>query len=246
MRKKLYLYGDTETTGYWKGLDVENPDQPYIVEISGMLYDEDRNLLGKMHRIVKPDGWIIPKGASDVHGITQEIAEEKGVPMWKALWEYDRLLTRCDAVVFHNAQYDSVVIRSAHFRLNHMHRMHEKEIICTMREATPWCKIPKKGAAGYKFPNLQEAHQILVGRGFDGAHGSDPDTEACRNVHWAVQDLENAQAPLSPVEKARRTMVAFLKTYPWMGTAAGPLFSAALAAEQAKLTNHIQTPCPAS
>lgn len=245
MSSKKYLYGDTETTGYSRGENIENPDQPYLVELSGILADSEKRILGRMHRIIKPDGWVIPKSASDVHGITQEIAMAEGVPMWQALWEYDRLVTQCDALVFHNAKFDHVVLRVAHLRLNHMHRFHSKEIICTMKESTSACKMPGRHASGYKQPKLSEAYQILTGKTLDNAHTSDADTEACMEIHWALMDLESQIPGImpSPSELARNTMVEFLKNNPWMASAAGPLFAAALAEENRKQQLIHQSPC---
>ena len=56
------------------------PKQPHIVSIAAELHDETGKTIELYEAIVYPDGWTIPKEASDVHGITDEIAKAKGIP----------------------------------------------------------------------------------------------------------------------------------------------------------------------
>jgi exonuclease I len=72
------LFFDTETTGVknWK-----NPNFiPVLVQLGAILQDMDTGrVLSEVNLIQTPDEDGIPKAASDVHGITDQIAIEVGV-----------------------------------------------------------------------------------------------------------------------------------------------------------------------
>lgn len=183
-----YLCADTETTGFAKSQsDPTVPGQPYIVELAGVLVDEDGNVVDKMHRLIKPDGWTIPQQATSVHGITTEKAAREGVPIWMALWEFERLLLKSGMLVWHNAVFDMILMRTEHYRLNHPPLFLKYPVVCTKESLTPVLQIPKKGTRGYKWPNLQEAHVHYFGSEFDGAHGALADTEALARVFTAAR-----------------------------------------------------------
>ena len=76
--EKTTLFIDTETTGL---LDFRSPmradHQPWPVQIAFIEMLGDR-VMGSMNFIVRPPV-AIPKKASDIHGITDEISDEYGL-----------------------------------------------------------------------------------------------------------------------------------------------------------------------
>ena len=86
----VYLFFDTETTGLPKRYDAPSSDLENwscrLVQLSWLMEDDSKTLLSKGDLIIKPDGFEIPKQASDVHGITTEMALEKGVDLKKAVY----------------------------------------------------------------------------------------------------------------------------------------------------------------
>lgn len=77
----MILAFDTETTGLANfRLPASHESQPHLVQIGAMLVDENFTVRNEINLIVKPEGWTIPASASSVHGITQEVAEQVGLP----------------------------------------------------------------------------------------------------------------------------------------------------------------------
>lgn len=72
----VYLFFDTETTGLPKRYDAPSSDLENwscrLVQLSWLMEDDSKTLLSQGDLIIKPDGFEIPKQASDVHGITTE------------------------------------------------------------------------------------------------------------------------------------------------------------------------------
>lgn len=82
-RRVLVLIYDTETTGLPLFKEPsEDPRQPHLVELCGLLYDEaSREIVDSYHTLIRPDGWTIPDEVAEIHGITTEraLADEIGV-----------------------------------------------------------------------------------------------------------------------------------------------------------------------
>ena len=80
---KTIVFLDTETTGLptnWKAPYDQWPRMVSLAyQLTGISYVEENEF------IIKPDGYEIPKEASDIHGITTEIAIEKGVDLQMVL-----------------------------------------------------------------------------------------------------------------------------------------------------------------
>ncbi|MNG85552.1 DNA polymerase III subunit epsilon [compost metagenome] len=78
---QLICVFDTETQGFpqWK-LPSDHPDQPHIVDICALLYTPEGELVDSFEAMVRPDGWSIPNEVSVIHGITNEMALEHGIP----------------------------------------------------------------------------------------------------------------------------------------------------------------------
>jgi DNA polymerase-3 subunit epsilon len=192
----VILFVDTETSGLVKPhLSESHSDQPHLVQLGLLLCDErwDGRAVGTLELIVRPDGYAIPAEASNVHGITTEIAERSGVPLAVALSAFIHMRARADRLVAHNLDFDDLVMRAA------IHRSGRKpsspgptDRACTMRMAGEIMKLPptaRMKAAGfdkYKPPNLMEAYEYFTGKKFEGAHGALADCRACAAVYFAI------------------------------------------------------------
>jgi DNA polymerase-3 subunit epsilon len=145
--------------------------------------------------IVKPEGYTIPTQASNIHGITTELATAVGVPLMTALSVFCKLREIADEIVAYNLPFDELVMAAAIARSGRKpsHPGPAKRT-CAMQLATPIVNLPptaKMIAAGFvdkpKPPNLTEAHKFFFdGRGFEGAHGALTDTRACMRVYNAI------------------------------------------------------------
>ncbi len=184
----MLLAFDTETTGLWKkGMPIGAPEQPRIVQIAALLMEDDGTERMSLNAIVRQD--YVPTGASDIHGITTAISQAIGLNEASVIGVFEEMLFLADTVIAHNGEYDQQVILNALRLLDGKPSdpFAGKKAFCTMKASTPLCKI--KGARGYKWPKLTEAHQILLGEGFEGAHDALADVRACTRVYFKIQEI---------------------------------------------------------
>lgn len=178
------LICDTETSN----LTTKN-----VVQLAAILV-ENNHIKASLNLIIKPDGWTIDPKAEAVHGISMETAERYGVPIEAALWLFDCLSEQADVVICHNTSFDIPVITAEYRRLNREWII--KESYCTMQASRDVVKIPptekmiRAGFRQYKSPSLMEAHQYLLGCGFENSHSAMADVEAAWAVYKELQKLK--------------------------------------------------------
>lgn len=155
-----YVVLDTETSGLFdfsKPADAEG--QPRMASIA-MIYLDDRfDVVNESLHYVKPDGWVMSEEAAKIHGLTNEILNERGdsvdVPLDEFVFAVDSGLI----VIAFNAQYDLKILRGELRRSGRDDRFDRTPNICIMRAMTNILKIPSKRGIGYKWPKLSEAAQ---------------------------------------------------------------------------------------
>jgi len=175
----MYLFFDTETTGLPKNYkapvtDLEN--WPRLVQLAYIYTDEKGQTIETGNHIIKPVGFEIPKQSSDVHGITQEIALEKGEDLIIVLNKFRAFALNCKYLVAHNMSFDEKIIGSEFIRNKIESIKPTKEKICTMLATVNFCELP--GMYGFKWPKLQELHNKLFGFEFEAAHDALNDVRA--------------------------------------------------------------------
>lgn len=184
----IALFYDFETTGLpLYGEPSEDPRQPHIVQLGVKVVDMiTRKHLQAVEIIVRPNGWEIPKEASDVHGVTTEMAYDLGIPE-EAVTEILLELWRPEAPrlrIAYNEPFDARIMRiglKRFFGDALADKWKEGPAECAMRMANP---ILKKG----RYPKLVDAYEFFTGRKLDGAHNAMIDVDGCIDVYWAIQD----------------------------------------------------------
>lgn len=186
------IFFDSETTGLpkdWKA-PISNVDNwPRMVQLAWLVHDIEANELKRRSVIIKPEGFTIPKEASDIHGITTERAMAEGVLLAGVMDEFDADLFSLPLAVCHNVPFDRSITGAERVRLGRPWGFHTA-FKCTMAEGTNMCKLP--GTRGFKYPKLQELHQFLFGVGFEGAHDALNDITATAKCYWEIQRRKNA------------------------------------------------------
>ncbi|MEQ9071291.1 MAG: 3'-5' exonuclease, partial [Gimesia chilikensis] len=170
----MFLFFDTETTG-------TNRSKDHIVQLAWILAGEDYKEIARASHIIKPDGYSIPPAATAVHGITTARATREGRPLNSVLSEFAKAGAQAKVVVAHNLSFDEAFVRRAYedeyFR---DYPLSGKKKVCTMKETTTWCRLPKPSSKpGYKWPKLEELHAKVFRRPFDNPHDALADTQAC-------------------------------------------------------------------
>lgn len=192
----MYLFFDTETTGFYNFKAAPtDPSQPKIVQLAALLVDDDALIRSSINVLINP-GVKIPPEASNVHGITNEVAAEFGMPVEVGLLLLAEMAKRAHQLVAHNINFDAHVVRSE-FARSPSENLAKREdalgrlpVFCTMIAATPYCRLPKakqRHETDYKWPSLVEAHQFFFGEPFDGAHDALADARACMRVFFELK-----------------------------------------------------------
>ena len=185
----MILFIDTETSGLprdYKAPSSKVDNWPHLVTASWIRAD-DNTVFVERNFIRKPEGFTIPTAASDIHGVTQEMAERDGVPISDILAWLLLDLAFCEAVVAHNLAFDKAIIEAEVYRLGEPSRLPFDAVdeICTMEIGTPICRI--QGQYGYKWPRLTELYEHLFGDTFGDQHTSLADVQACARCFWELQ-----------------------------------------------------------
>jgi len=186
----MYLFFDTETTGKprnWKAPATDTNNWPRMVQIAWLFFDENRQLIDAQDHIIQPEGYTIPKEVTKIHGISTEMAIEKGVDLAKTLETFKKLIDKTEYVIAHNISFDDKIVSAEFHRKKINHRLSLSEQICTMQAGTDFCKIP--GRYGYKWPTLSELHITVFGKDFSDQHNARADTQACANCFFEMMDL---------------------------------------------------------
>jgi len=187
-RNQVYLVFDTETTGLPKTRNAPVSDLdnwPRLVQIAWVLVNNDGQELSSAEHIIKPSGFIIPVGASRIHGITTTIAKKSGKEIKPVLEEFIEALGKADVLIAHNMQFDGKVVGAELLRMGYPNYIERKKQKCTMRETKNYCKL--QGRFGYKFPTLQELYVKLFGQTFSGEHSALVDVRACSKCYFELK-----------------------------------------------------------
>ena len=187
---------DTETTGLPEGRNtsiLETEKWPYIVQISWILYDMDKQIVVSIQDHIIDCGVPIPDDSIRVHGITQKRSERKGIPVVDAMNQFDNDLQQADLVVAHNLSFDKrvyMVEAIRHHRKQYFTRNGvRKPEFCTMKNTKDICKIERNNSKGeiyYKYPSLSELHEHLFGFNPKGTHDSMADVLICFRCYILV------------------------------------------------------------
>ncbi|MCU7840897.1 MAG: 3'-5' exonuclease [Candidatus Thiodiazotropha sp. (ex Troendleina suluensis)] len=191
----LGLFYDTETSGMvnWKE-PSGGENQPHIVQLAALLADTDeKKVIQSMDVIVKPDGWNISDENTEIHGITEELAMDVGIPERQAL---DMFLSLWDGRnrVAHNKTFDQRIIRIAIKRFSDKETEDEwgdkDSHQCTMLMAKPIMKMEPKNRFGFKPPKLEEAYRHFIGEELENAHTAIADATACMKIYFTMMEQQ--------------------------------------------------------
>jgi DNA polymerase-3 subunit epsilon len=192
----IALFFDTETTGVksWKDPDFV----PKLVQIGAILQDTDtKRVLAEINLIIDQNGVHIPEGASNVHGISDELADRFGVSIESVDLIFAQLIRRSQTIIAHNIQYDLEVVKDN--LPASWHGLDGIPTFCTMLENLMIVKAPltdkqrayfgMKGVppdSPYKVPSLTQTYKHFFGTEFEGAHDAMADIRACRDIFFAM------------------------------------------------------------
>lgn len=185
----MYIFFDTETTGLprnWNSPPSDVDNWPRIIQLAFIVYNRDRRPFLTYNQLIKPDGWEVPNGEFwQKHGFTQEKCEKEGVPIAQALSIFLKAYETCQVAVAHNMNYDFNVLAAEMIRAGvRSDKRVKKE--CTMIQGTDLMKMPSPKGKGFKYPKLEELHNFLFQKGFEGAHDALNDVTATSKCYFEM------------------------------------------------------------
>jgi DNA polymerase III subunit epsilon len=194
----MILFFDTETTGLFSDrLPLLHPDQPHLVQLAMLLTEDDGEAVMSASFIVDCP-YPIPPRASEVHGITNDIAGARGVDLEMAIDTFRHFYRLADILCCHNVKFDIGIMESEISRFNGREIRLPKATFCTMEAASPIVNLPpteRMLAAGFnkpKPPKLEECIRHFFDEDLTGAHDAMIDVTACRRVFFHLKSLETA------------------------------------------------------
>tara|TARA_R110000850_G_scaffold23358_1_gene69094 strand:+ start:25806 stop:26348 length:543 start_codon:yes stop_codon:yes gene_type:complete len=173
----MFLFGDTETTGFpSNSRKADDPKQARLVQLAAQLVTADNRTVMEFSLIINP-GVPIPEAASNVHGITDEIAQKYGVSEATAVDFFLNLRAHCDADVFHNAAFDRKI-------MSHAIERRGKDGSKVMAEVKSLCTMLQVKGKGHQKANLAYCMREFFDEDHALAHDAMADTVACRRVFF--------------------------------------------------------------
>lgn len=179
----MFVVFDTETSGLFNfARPPEAEGQPRLASIAFVFLSDSLEVESEYYKLIRPDGWKMPYGATVVNGLTQAMLEREGVPVSNILTAFNYLIDQNVTFVAHNIEFDLKVLRGEMRRAGLPDR--EVRSFCTMKSLTSICRI--RGKRGFKWPKLIEAYQHFFNEPFDDAHEALADARACARIFQHV------------------------------------------------------------
>ncbi len=186
----MYLIYDTETTGLPKDFRAPISDSdnwPRVVQIAWQLHDEFGNLIEHKNFLIKPENFTIPYSAEQIHGISTQLATEKGKKLDAVLDAFNTALKKADFIVGHNIEFDRNIMGAEFFRKTKPTPLMEMPKLDTNTEATAnLCQLPGGRGGRYKLPKLGELYNFLFQESFSEAHNATADVEATARAFFEL------------------------------------------------------------
>ena len=182
---------DTETNNLPDRGSFENVR---LVQI-GIIIAEKRNyfnILSRYDVIIRPDNFRINN--SEIHGITNEIAESKGKTIDVIAAEIMPLLQGCELIVAHNVDFDkNVLLRAFRDHTSLTKFLNETKTYCTMKNSTNIVCLPSVNSiyGGYKYPKLGELYRHFFGCELEVTHNAIEDVQT---AYYCYASLINGDA----------------------------------------------------
>ena len=178
----MYLIFDTETTGLpksWNAPITNTDNWPRCVQIAWQLHDTYGELIEHQDFLIKPEGFNIPYDAEQIHGISTQLAQEKGEDLNTVLALFNEALAKTDFVVGQNVGFDLNIMGCEYYRQETKTKLNDLPILDTCTEKTAkLCELPGGRGGRFKLPTLTELHQHLFNAPFAEAHNATADVEA--------------------------------------------------------------------
>jgi len=188
--KKYKLFIDLETSGlperlgfdmYYNPKETKYYKHSRIVEIGYLICDNNGKIIKKVTKIIKPNKFTITN--SKFHGITNKIANEKGVKIDDVFKILRNDLDKIDTIVSHNLSFDINILLSECYRNGKnklAKKIESKKTECTMKLGQNVMKIRK-------YPKLTELYKYLFNKNINQKHRALSDVIQCKDCYYKIK-----------------------------------------------------------
>ncbi len=207
---KLSLKGnvcviDVETTGlpekksyneYYNYKKLQYYDNSRIVQFSWSIFTPLGKVVKQEDFIIKRNNFTISDESIEIHKITNEISDEKGIEIEKVFAILEKDLKNVGVLVAHNFLFDSNIIKSELYRYKFRKalKLFKKNLsYCTMNNGKKIVNIWKEGRYGeyLKYPKLSELNKKLFEDDMICSHNSKYDVYYCARCYFKmINDIE--------------------------------------------------------
>ena len=186
----MYLIFDTETTGLpkkWNAPLTDVDNWPRCVQLSWQIHDQGGRLISNRDYLIKPDGFNIPYDSEKIHGISTDLATQKGQDINNVLNYFQDDLNKVQFIIGHNVNFDRNILGAEFLRKGLDDPFPSLKIIDTCTEETANVCQLKGGPRGrFKLPTLTELYFFLFNDKFKEAHNATADVEATARVFFEL------------------------------------------------------------
>lgn len=188
----MYLFIDTETTRIQPGFDNYRPytevgNWPRMVSFGAWVYEKGKTT--PYHMLIVPKGFTISKSDTEIHGITHNMAVNRGVLPDVALLIIGNLLQEAPMVVCHNKNFDIPVIKAEMHRAgmpaSHIKKVFDRDIFCTSEDTR---QVPGLLLPGKQFVSLDRLFEFCNKRPLKrGKHNAQDDARICMECFFYLK-----------------------------------------------------------
>lgn len=178
----MFLIFDTETTGLpkkWDAPITDTDNWPRCVQVAWQLHNIYGELIEQQDFLIIPEDYNIPYDAEQIHGISTQLAKEKGEDLEKVLYFFNKALSKSKFVVGQNVKFDLNIMGCEFHRKGISTNLNQMPVLDTCTEKTAsLCQLQGGRYGKFKLPTLTELHQHLFNTPFSEAHNATADVEA--------------------------------------------------------------------
>jgi DNA polymerase III epsilon subunit-like protein len=202
---ELYdLVIDLETTGlpktrgfnyYYSYKNLSKYDSSRLIEIGYFICKKNGDIVKKYEKLIVPDNFKICN--SSFHGISNKLANEKGIFITDMFEEISSDLYNTDNIISHNINFDKNVLLSECFRYkqhNLIKIINDNKFTCTWDLA----KHIMQKDIGTKLTNLYE---FLFKTRPIQKHRAVEDARLCKDCYYKIQENRNKEKYAQCVKK---------------------------------------------
>lgn len=169
--------------GYPPPDDLEAYKTARIVSICWILVDKNE-ITDQCYFMIKPDDFEIPKEATNIHKISNEIAQN-GVDIEVMFDALSKALEKVNTILSYNIDFDYNTLKSSLFRYNKMdiiNTLDEKKQTCIMKIAQQYMDCPF-------YPKLSDAYRYIFHVPLKNAHHAVDDVMNCYKIYKHIKSI---------------------------------------------------------